>query len=270
MNIAEEKPGIFTRIIDKRESTDPWIVMVHGYTHNHTYFSRQIQDFNDAYRLFLVDLRGHGRSAGIPGPYGVEEYADDILSVLDETGIENVHFWGTHTGSAIGLVMALRRPRLFHSLILEGTFLPGFPMPRVGELIARARSMIREKGLQAARDDWFDNADWFSHINRFPERCRAQEHRAMLNDFDGGPWLCDLEPRSVTPVADQLSVIKQPVLVYNGVNDLEDFKKAALFLEEGLTAVRREVIPDAGGFPAWENPDIVNHMVRLFLEGLTA
>ncbi len=270
MNNVAEKAGIHYRIIDTEKANAPWIVMVHGYTHNHAYFSRQIPSFKDAYRLFLVDLRGHGGSASIPGPFGAEEYADDILTVLDKTGIGTINYWGTHTGSAIGLVMALRRPRLFRSLILEGTFLPGFPMPRVGELITRARSMIREKGLQAARDDWFDNADWFSHINRFPEGCRAQEHREMLSDFDGGPWLCDLEPRPVTPVADQLSVIKQPVLVYNGVNDLQDFIRAALFLEKGLPAVKREVIPDAGGFPAWENPDLVNRLVRLFLEGLTA
>ena len=92
----------------------------------------------------------------------------------------------------------------------------------------------------------------------------------MVNDFDGGPWLCDLEPRPVTLVATQLSAIKQPVLVYNGAHDLDDFNKAALFLEKGLPAEKREVIPDAGGFPAWENPDLVNRLVRFFLEGLAA
>jgi pimeloyl-ACP methyl ester carboxylesterase len=31
----------------------------------------------------LPDLRGHGRSAGLPGPYSVEQLASDVADLLD-------------------------------------------------------------------------------------------------------------------------------------------------------------------------------------------
>lgn len=268
MDSVSIQPQIYSHIYHTGAQSDPWLVIVHGFTHDHTYFRRQIEEFQRDYRILAVDLRGHGLSSHIPGPFGVEEYADDIQIVLDNAGIDRAIYWGTHTGSAIGLILALRQPERFSSLILEGTFLPGYPMPRVGELIDRAKSQAREKGVPAARDDWFAHADWFNHINRFPDACRAEEHRAMVNRFEGAPWLADMPARTVTPAAVHLQEIRQPVLLYNGMDDLDDFKRAAEFLSQNLPCNRREEIPNAGGFPGWENPDNVNTVVRNFLNQL--
>lgn len=46
---------------------------------------------------------------------------------------------------------------------------------------------------------------------------------------------------------------------------MDDFKRAA-HIEAGLADFQREEIPDAGGFPAWENPKAGNRMVRDFLK----
>ena len=259
--------AIYHKVIDDGHG-GPWIIMVHGLTHNSGYFSTHVSDFQKDYRILLTDLRGHGQSAGAAGPYGVEEYADDILKILDEIGIEKTHYWGTHTGSAVGLVMALRRPVRFSSLVLEGTFLPGFPMPRTGELIGRARAIAQSKGIDAALEDWFNHADWFAYIREHSQVCRAEEHRAMLSGFSGNPWLSDLVPQQVSSVSERLGDIDQPVLVYNGKYDMDDFKQAALHLEGGLHNIRREEILEAGGFPAWENPQAVNTLVHSFLREL--
>ena len=255
---------IYRKVIDDGHS-GPWITMVHGFTHNSGYFSTHVSDFQKDFRILLTDLRGHGQSAGAAGPYGIEEYTDDILEILDEIGIEKTHYWGTHTGSAVGLVLALRCPGRISSLLLEGPFLPGFPMPRTGELIDRARAIAQSKGINAALEDWLNHADWFAYIREHSLVCRAKEHRAMLSEFSGNPWLSDLVPRQVSPVSERLGDIDQPVLVYNGKYDMDDFKQAALQLEDSLPNVRREEILEAGGFPAWENPQVVSALVRGFL-----
>ncbi len=265
MSKTKSEKMIYHEILDTTGSKKPWIIMVHGFTHTHQYFSAQVPAFRRDFRILLVDLRGHGRSANISGPYGVEEYADDIQKVLDDVGIEKAHYWGTHTGAAIGLVMALRYPERFVSLILEGTFLPGFPMPRVGELIDRARAIAQSKGLREAREDWFNHADWFAYIREHADECRSKEHQDMVNEFTGKPWLSDLTPKQVIPVAEYLSQIQQPALVYNGREDLEDFKQAAAKIKASMPNVQCEVIQNAGGFPAWENPAAVNLLVRSFL-----
>jgi pimeloyl-ACP methyl ester carboxylesterase len=265
MKRPHDRPATYYEAIDINRQDDPWLIMVHGFTHTCHYFSKQVSAFQKNFRIFLTDLRGHGKSASIPGPYGIEEYADDVFAAINEVGIEKAHYWGTHTGAAIGLVLALRHPERFASLILEGTFLPGFPMPKVGELIEQARSIAQSRGIEAALEDWFNQADWFAYIRDHPQICRAKEQRAMISEFRGNPWLSDLTPRQVTPVSEHLAQIHQPTLVYNGKYDLDDFKRAALHLEESLPNVQCEEIPEAGGFPGWENPQVVNLLVRNFL-----
>lgn len=239
--------------------------MVHGFTQDSRYFSAQIADFQDHFRIALIDLRGHGQAAHLPGPYGIEEYADDIGGALDRAGIETANYWGTHTGAAVGLVLALRQPERFVSLVLEGPSLPGFPMPKVAGLIERAQTIARSRGVAAAGDDWFDHADWFAYMRQHPLPCRAEAHRAMIREFAGNPWLSELSPRLVTPVVERLAEIRQSTLVYNGEYDLDEFKQAASCLEGGLESVSRHEIVQAGGFPAWENPGAVNALVRDFL-----
>ncbi len=264
MTTFHDGRAIHYEVIDLRGRDAPWLTMVHGFTHSHAYFSAQVAEFQRDFRLFLLDLRGHGQSAG-PGPYGIEEYADDLVVALDEAGVAGTHYWGTHTGAAIGLVLALRQPARLSSLLLEGTFLPGFDMPRMGELIGRARSIAQSAGVDAALNDWFAHADWFEYIRNHPEPCRAKQHKEMTLAFAGAPWLSQLTPRPVTPAADRLSAIRQPALIYNGENDMPDFKRAAACLAAGLPNVRGETIPNAGGFPGWENPTAVNTLVRRFL-----
>lgn len=266
MNKLNLQNQIYHKTIDTCERILPWMIMVHGFTHNSDYFSKQIEQFQDKYRLLLLDLRGHGQSSNVQGPYGVEEYADDIYAIIKDSGIERATYWGTHTGSAIGLVLAIRKHDLFNSLILEGTSLPGFDMPRLAELVSEAQRVARSEGVEVALDKWFNSSDWFAYMREHPGTCRLEEHKSMLFKFTGKPWISDSIQREITPVAQHLTKIELPVLVYNGAFDLTDFKKAASFIEDNLSNIRREEIENAGGFPAWENPEAVNSLVCDFLQ----
>lgn len=266
MNADQSQSQIYFTQIDETGKDKPWLTMIHGFSHTHAYFSAQIPLFQENYKLFLADLRGHGQSVHVHGPYGVEEYADDIIAVLDNAGIERTHYWGTHTGSAVGLVLALRYPERFASLVLEGTYLPGFDMPRVDELLLRARTLAQTKGVQFALEDWFGAADWFDYIRDHPDQCRAAEHQQMVFEFQGLPWLSEQPARQVTAAADVLDTIQHPVFIYNGEHDMPDFMRAAAKLHTDIPNAQRAVIMDAGGFPGWENPQSVNALIFEFLK----
>ncbi len=244
----------------------PWLTLVHGFSQNRRYFEPALPDLEGKFRLLLVDLRGHGASAGLPGPFGIEEYADDLEQVFAAAGVERTHYWATHTGTAVGLVLTLREPERFAKLVLEGAVLPGFPMPRTAELQARAAGVARSKGVAAAREDWFEHADWFAEMNEHPVETNAAGQRELVNEFAGTPWLSDLVPRSVTDVCSRLDSIGQRTLLYNGEHDLEEFKQGAAALEAGLSNAERLEIPGAGGFPLWERPERVLTAVTAFLE----
>lgn len=246
----------------------PWIVMVHGMSQDHRAFSAQVDAFQARYRILLIDLPGHGLSTGIPGPFGHVELSGHILEALDNASVPQCHYWATHTGTALGLLLATENPSRFRSLIFEGVVLPGHAMPSVDAEIQRARDTAQNQGITAARQQWFESAAWFDVMRARPKECRATAHWDIVSEFSGAPWLYNGPAQPVTPIDERFSSLDLPALLYNGEHDLPDFIDAADELEAKLPNVLREVIPNAGGFPAWEFPDRVNKVVATFLDGL--
>lgn len=242
------------------------MTLVHGQVQNSGYFNSVIPHFADRFDLILIDMRGHGKSSHIPGPYGNFEYTEDIVEVLDKENVRNTCFWATHTGTGASLAIAVTRPELIGSLILEGAVLPDVKMDRTNELIARAKLIARSEGVQKAIDDWFENADWYSYMQAHPKQTNAEAQRQLLNEFTGATWLCGATPKPAHNVYSQLKSIIQPVMIYNGLYDLDEFHLIAGILEENIKTVVREIIPDAGGFPLWENAGKVIPLVKEFID----
>lgn len=242
-----------------------WLTLVHGLSQHRGVFSAQVEAFRESHRLLLVDLPGHGLSASMPGPYGLEEYSAAVLAALDEAGVERTIYFGTHTGAGVGLLLACRAPLRFASLVLEGPVIPGRLPPVVVESLARISELGRTEGLAAARAFWWEQG-WFDVMRERPGPCRAAGQRAMIEEFQCGPWLDTQTPATVAALDDQLAGLRLPVLIMNGEHDMSDFILSADELTALLPNARRAVIPGGGGFPLWEFPDQVNGEVRRFLD----
>jgi len=239
--------------------------MVHGVSQDRRLFSAQLEEFRPSFRILLIDLPGHGRSADIPGPYGLVEFALSIEAALDEAAVGASHFWGTHLGAGAGLLLASRTPERFHSLILEAPVFPGRPLPAVVRVLERIRTAARELGVEHARRLWFEESEWFAVIRQNPTDCRAHEHWAMISEFCGGPWLDPGLASPIEPITTQLASLQVPTLIMNGQNDLADFLEVADALHRLLPNCRRMNVANGGGFPLWEYPEQVNAVVRGFL-----
>jgi len=244
----------------------PWLTMVHGVSQDRRVFNRQVEAFQSDFRICLIDLPGHGLSSDLAGPYGLAEFAASIAGAWRAAGIERGHFWGTHTGAGAGLLLACEQPRSFASLVLEGPVFPGRAPPIAVKILADVAAVAHAEGLGAARVSWWQESDWFAVMRARPDDCRAAEHQAMIDDFEGKPWLeSGLISRPIDAIDDRLTALEIPVMIVNGEHDLADFIAAADGLEALLPNCRRSVIPDAGGFPLWEFPDRVNETVRAIL-----
>jgi 3-oxoadipate enol-lactonase len=86
----------------------------------------QWADYARRRRVLAFDNRGTGLSPKTPGPYSIEQFADDAASVLDARGLERADVYGHSMGGYIALTLAVRRPDLVRSLVLVGTG-PGGP-----------------------------------------------------------------------------------------------------------------------------------------------
>lgn len=72
-------------------------------------------------RVVLLDLLGHGRSdkPRHAGPHRMDLYADQVLCLLDELGVDQVVLGGVSLGTNVSLLTAVRAPERVRGLVLE-------------------------------------------------------------------------------------------------------------------------------------------------------
>jgi pimeloyl-ACP methyl ester carboxylesterase len=73
------------------------------------------------YRGIAADNRDAGRSAKPPGPYSIEQMAQDVAGLLTRLGVERAHVLGISMGGRIALALALGHPKLVDHLVLTST-----------------------------------------------------------------------------------------------------------------------------------------------------
>ena len=76
------------------------------------------------------DLRGRGRSADLPGPYGMGVHVGDLVAVLDEAGASSSVLVGHSMGAYVMARLAAEHPDRVASLVLLDA---GLPLPRPAE-----------------------------------------------------------------------------------------------------------------------------------------
>ncbi len=242
------------------DGNGPWLTLLHGFSQNLDIWLPQVERLASTFQLLRIDLRGHGGSATQTGGYGPVEYATDVVAVLDALAIGATHLWGTHTGAGVALLLAVEHPERIASLVLDGAVIPGQPEPAVDAWQSNAREVALRDGIEAARTFWFEQSPFFSDTQR------PNQHRAIINTFDGAPWYSTAQAQPVPDVEGALASIRHQILIVNGANDMPSFLSRAEYLEQNLPNSRRYVIPNAGAFAAWDAPDAVTPLVEQFLE----
>ncbi|MFP3466564.1 alpha/beta hydrolase [Leifsonia sp. SIMBA_070] len=101
------------------------ILAVHGITANHVAWMLAAGAMPDR-RVIAPDLRGRGRSSGLPGPFTLNDHADDLLAVLDRLGVDRATVAGHSMGAFVAVRLAERHPeRVDRLVLLDG----GLPVP---------------------------------------------------------------------------------------------------------------------------------------------
>jgi pimeloyl-ACP methyl ester carboxylesterase len=97
---------------------DP-LVMLHGLGATKVSFLPTVAALADRYRTIAVDLPGFGDSGKPLGAaYDPAFFADSIVSLLDELGLERVHLLGHSMGGRAALELAFDHPDRIEGLIL--------------------------------------------------------------------------------------------------------------------------------------------------------
>lgn len=101
----------------------PWIVFIHGLTCDHTDWLPVIEQLHVPYNGLAVDLRGHGRSAHLPGPYSMRNLANDVVALIrDQLSGQPAtlvsHSMGTRVAIAVSDELG---PQVEHQVFVDGS-----------------------------------------------------------------------------------------------------------------------------------------------------
>ena len=115
----------------------PTVLALHGISASHLAFRSVARELGGRMRATLLapDLRGRGRSARLPGPFGVTVHVADLLAVLDAAGAERVVAVGHSMGAYVAARLAADHPDRVKAVVLLDAGLP-FPEPPIDPDVA--------------------------------------------------------------------------------------------------------------------------------------
>ena len=110
--------GIFYRTEGEGEP----LLLLHGLMVSGSMFDPFVALVRDRFRMLIPDLRGHGKSGDLAGPYAVAALTADLDVVLAESGFDRCAVMGYSHGGAVAQQLAHTRPALVSKLILACTY----------------------------------------------------------------------------------------------------------------------------------------------------
>lgn len=117
------------------------VIALHGITANGLSFSTVARALPNDTRLLAPDLRGRAESRGIPGPWGLDAHAADVIAVADALGLDRPTLLGHSMGAFVAALTAARHPdRVGRAVLVDGGV--GFPVPPENDIDALLAAVI--------------------------------------------------------------------------------------------------------------------------------
>jgi 2-succinyl-6-hydroxy-2,4-cyclohexadiene-1-carboxylate synthase len=243
------------------------LLLIHGFTGNRDAWSHLRPLLGERYRVLAPDLPGHGESP-ISADTTFHGAVDQLLALLDATGLERVDVAGYSLGARVGLALALRAPHRVSRLVLESGS-PGLRQRRErGERRrddAALAEVIERDGLEAFVRHW-EALPLFDGLRKLPEPLKAELHERRLAHR---PEALAGSLRALSLGAQpsywaRLWTVRTPTLLLTGGRD-EKFTGTARAMAAEMPLVWGHVFPGAGHAPHLESPEEWAQEVSSFL-----
>lgn len=197
------------------EGEGPWLTMSHSLACNLSMWDPQMAELKKHYKVLRFDTRGHGASSAPPGPYTLEQMADDVHGLFNALGIKQTHWAGLSMGGMIGETYALKYPGVFRSMILADT--TSRRPPNAAQMWGDRIRMAREKGMEALVEGTLGR--WFTEPYRkaHPDVMARIGNDIRNTPVEGFAGCCDAIAK--IDVLDRLKEIDCPAFVIVGDQD---------------------------------------------------
>ncbi|MCA1558612.1 MAG: alpha/beta hydrolase, partial [Acidobacteria bacterium] len=265
-----EVEGVRLHYQEAGSPADPAMILIHGFTASTLVWSEVLVPMSErGFHVIAPDLAGFGFS-GKPktAEYTIDWQARLIMGLMDKLGIERATLVGNSYGGAVAAICALDYPERVKSLVLVGAvsndnvkkrlLLRLGRSPVVGDLISPllldVRWLVRRRVLR--------NRVRIKEIN---EQRFETHHRHLRTSSTQRAALCMLRRWHAERIRDEAHLIKQPVLLIWGEQDVEMPLEDGHFLHRQIPGARLMVFRNCGHLPQEEYPQEFVELVTEFV-----
>jgi 3-oxoadipate enol-lactonase len=238
----------------------PPLLLIHGLMVAGAMYQPVVPALATHYHVIVPDLRGHGRSGALPGPYSVAQLARDLVQLLDALQIDAAHVLGCSQGGAIAQQFAHEYPGRVRGLVLACTFAYNLLSRRERVEGMLAPWMVRILGVRrlgrlaiargGGRRMSPETAAWLEGIMAANQTARMVPAVKAMTAFDSRPWLHQ---------------IACPTLVIAGAEDQAVPLAHARMLAQAIPEAQLRIVEGAGHFLLYTDPEEVVHTIEAFL-----
>lgn len=219
-----------------------------------------VEILKDHGNILLFDKRGHGLSDFEISTHGLNDFADDVIALLEHLQIKNCIVVGLSVGGMIAQILASRIPQQIEKLILCDT------RHKIGnaEIWNDRIAQLKEHGLQFISEGVMQR--WFSAAFREKQPVKVNGYRNMLERTLVSGYIKTCEAIRDGDLAAIAKQIKISTLCVVGSEDKSTTPEEVKNLADLIEGSVYEVIPGSGHIPCADNPKVLGALILNFIK----
>jgi 3-oxoadipate enol-lactonase len=239
------------------------LLLIHAFPLNARMFDAQLALAGLGWRVIAPHLRGFGGGTGDAPATSVDDYAGDVIDLLDTLHIDEAVVGGVSMGGYIAFAIVRHAPRYFQALILSDTKSQA-DTPEGIEGRKKMLQLVDKKGAPGVAEDMIPKL--LGETTRRTRPAVVDEVRSLIlaNSADaiaGAVRAMMTRPDSAL----LLPTIHCPTLILVGEEDGITPPALAEEMQRGIAGAQLAVFPSAGHLPNLETPDAFNATLAQFL-----
>ena len=240
------------------------LLLIHAFPLNARMWEPQLALAARGWRILAPQLRGMDGGAADPPGASMDDYAGDVIDLLDHLHITEAVIGGVSMGGYVSFAVFRHAPRYVRGLVLADTR-PQADSPQSLEGRRRILGILDEKGAAGVAAEMLPNLLGETTHRERPELVEHVRSLIVANPpqaIHGAIAAMMTRPDS-TPL---LSSIHCPTLVLVGEKDRLTSPDVNTEMQRAIAGSELTVIPRVGHLSSLEAPDAFNAALSYFLD----
>jgi len=235
------------------------ILLHHGYTASRVNWMPVAERLQAHYQVILMECRGAGQSEHTADGYTLEQYAADVIGMLDHLGIEKVTFAGHSMAGGVGFLLGLDAPERLERVILMAPI----PAEGVGAITPELRQQRLEERRRGDRDAILTRYRAMQFREDVETEAWFEDRAEHILSVSDGHFERGAEAMQALNVVDRLGELTTPALMIAGAVDSLLVPNLLDFMR--LPNATLEVLSRAGHEVAVHEPERVAAAITSFM-----